>query len=205
LKKIGILGGSFNPVHLGHLILAQDAMEHFGLDKVLFIPCAQPPHRTQKYVVDSGHRVAMLKLALKDDPRMVLSSMEVERGGVSYTVDTLRRLKELDADAQYHFIIGGDTLTELHTWKDIYDVLGLCEMVTMHRPGSQSLPPPKDLKLADPWPERLLSHVFTGHLVDISSTDIRKRMQTGRSIRYFVPFAVEMYIVNHELYQSGEL
>ncbi|OGV46243.1 MAG: nicotinate (nicotinamide) nucleotide adenylyltransferase [Lentisphaerae bacterium GWF2_57_35] len=204
MKKIGIFGGSFNPVHLGHLILAQDALERFGLEKVIFIPCAQPPHKSCADMAAPEHRLAMLKLALKDDARMVASALEMERGGVSYTIDTLRRLKELDPEAQYYFIIGGDSLIELHTWKEIDELLGLCEVITLRRPGLQALPAADSLQLKAPWPEKLLSNVFTGHLVDISSTDIRRRVRSDRSIRYFVPFGVEMYIVNQELYRSGE-
>ncbi len=203
VEKIGILGGTFNPVHLGHLMMAQDAAEAFDLTGVLFVPCSIPPHKEALGVAPARDRIEMLRLAVRDDPRFDVEPLEIERGGVSYSVDTLRALKAKRPDADFHFVIGGDTLTELHTWREIEELLGLCRMVTMVRPGYDPTPEAASLRLPDPWPARLLKDVFGGHLVDVSSTDIRERAAQGRSIRYMTPREVELYIVNHELYRAN--
>lgn len=204
-ERIGILGGSFNPVHSGHLILAQDAMEQFGLERVLFVPASQPPHKPTLQLAPAADRLAMLRLALGDDTRFGLAEDEIQRGGVSYTVDTLRRLREQHRDASLFFIIGGDTLRELHTWKDIYTVLELAEIITVARPGSRlDGLDAEGLRLKDPWPKRLAANVATGHLVEISATDIRHRVARGLSIRYLVPQAVAGYIAAHGLYRNQE-
>ena len=197
--RIGIFGGSFNPVHTGHLVMAQDAVDHFGLHRVIWVPAAQPPHKlTLAPAVD---RVEMLRLALQEDARFEVSDEEVQRGGVSYTVDTVERLRERHAGAELYLIIGGDTLRELHTWKDIHRLLELCRIVTVARPGfSAESMDPDLLRLPGPWPRRLLGDVITGHLVEISASDIRQRIGRGQSIRYLVPQAVERYIHARGLY-----
>lgn len=201
--KVGIFGGSFNPVHLGHLVMAQDAMERFALDRVLFAPAHTPPHKRDVGIPDASHRLAMLKCAVEDNPAFGVLEDELERGGVSYTIDTVRRFRAAQPDCDVHFVIGGDTLPELHTWREIESLLGLCTFVTVARPGFDpaSLPPAR-LKLGADHAARLLRHVVTGHLCDISSTDIRARVASGRSIRYLVPPAVERYIAAHHLYRQ---
>jgi len=134
-QKLGILGGTFNPVHHGHLILAQDALEHFGLDRVLFIPSAQPPHKRSEKLATAEHRLAMLRAAIGDDPCFEVSTIELERQGPSYTIETIKALRATRPEAMLHFIIGTDSLLELHQWYQIGELLGLCEFVTMLRPG----------------------------------------------------------------------
>lgn len=205
-ERIGILGGSFNPVHNGHLILAQDALEQFGLNRVVFIPAAQPPHKPSLLLAEAAVRLEMLRRAVAGDARFSVSEEELQRGGVSYTVDTLRRLRDLYAGAGLFFIIGGDSLRELHTWKDIYTVLELAEIITVARPGFRTDDLNEStLRLRDPWPRRLASNVATGHLVEISSTDIRNRVARGQSIRYLVPAAVEQYIAATAVYRPQEM
>lgn len=204
-ERIGILGGSFNPVHTGHLILAQDALEQFGLHRVFFVPAAQPPHKPSPTLASCEDRLEMLRLAVDDDPRFDVSDLELRRGGVSYTVDTLRRLREECPGASLFFIIGGDTLRELHTWKDIYTVLSLCEIITVARPGFRVDDlDAASLRLDDPWPRKLAANVATGHLVEISATDIRARVARGHSIRYLVPAAVATYIQRRNIYGNQE-
>lgn len=203
-ERLGIFGGSFNPVHLGHLIVAQDALEIMGLQRVIFLPAAQPPHKLP-LLASATDRLEMLRLAVADDPRFEVSSDEIDRGGVSYTVDTLRRFRERYPDAALYFLIGGDSLLELHTWREIQTILQLAEIVTVGRPGV-----PLDainsetLRLPDPWPERLAANIVRGHRVEISSTDVRGRCARGRSIRYLVPLAVERYIAAHHVYSKQE-
>jgi len=201
-NRIGILGGTFNPVHLGHLALANSAIEAFNLSKVLFIPCSKPPHKTSKVLASARHRLAMLKLAIKGDPRFEISDVEIKRGGPSYTIDTITQLKRTSSDGvEYYFIIGADSLLELHTWKKVHKLLKLCKFVTFGRPGVNTHKlKRKDLKLDPPWPEKLLRHVDTGRLLNISSSDIRHRVAEGLSIRYLTPNAVAVYIADHNLY-----
>jgi nicotinate-nucleotide adenylyltransferase len=199
--KIGILGGTFNPIHIGHLILAQSAIEGFDLSKVLFVPCFQPPHKKSTALVAAKHRLAMIEAAIEGDLRFEVSDVEIGRGGISYAIDTIRQLHQLHPDSKLHFIIGSDTLTELYLWKNIYDLLKLCRFVTFGRPGrdARSLRP-EDLHLKPPWPEQLLQDCSDLRRIDVSSSDIRYRLAEGMSIRYLVPPPVEMYIAEHHLY-----
>lgn len=202
-QKLGILGGTFNPVHQGHLILAQDALEHFGLNRVLFIPCAQPPHKAPNSLAAAKHRLAMLRAAVADNPRFEISTIELERSGPSFTIETLKTLRETHPDTRFYFMIGTDSLLELHQWREISELLELCEFVTMLRPGFpvEHLAEER-LNLPPPWPARLLKNLFPGHAADISSTDIRRRVAAGCSIRYLVPDAVAGYIAAQGLYQA---
>ncbi|MBU0676645.1 MAG: nicotinate-nucleotide adenylyltransferase [Verrucomicrobia bacterium] len=200
-QRIGIFGGSFNPVHNGHLIIAQDALDHFELDQVLFIPSAVPPHKTNTELIDESHRVAMLERAIEGDPRFQVNAVELDRGGTSYSIDTVKALQAIYPGDELFFIIGGDSLLELHTWKDIDELISLCEFIILARPGSQIQDlDPEVLKLPAEAVGRLLGNIAMGHVVEISSSDVRMRVAEGLSIRYLVPDAVEMYIYEHRLY-----
>ena len=200
-NRIGILGGTFNPIHIGHLMLAQSALEAFDLSKVLFVPCAQPPHKEAAALAGASHRLAMVEAAIEGDLRFEASDIEIERGGVSYAIDTVRQLHQIYPAADLLFLIGSDTLPELHLWKDVYNLLRLCRFITVGRPGRGTGPfRTEDLHLDPPWPEKLLQDVSALRLVDVSSSDIRYRMAEGMSIRYLTPLAVEMYIAEHHLY-----
>jgi len=201
--RIGILGGSFNPVHMGHLILASDALERAELDRVLLVPCGIPPHKRTAELADSTHRVEMLTAAVADDQRLEVCTLEVERGGVSYTIDTVRELKRRLGRAELWLIMGTDCLYELHTWKAVYELLTECNLAVFARPGEDRLRPER-IRLQPPWPERLISGILRGHQVEISSSEIRRRVASGASIRYFVPPPVERYIREHGLYSKGD-
>lgn len=201
--RIGVFGGTFNPVHCGHLIMAQDALEEFELDQVLFVPSSIPPHKSHQNLAASEHRVAMLEEAIEGDVRFAVSRIEIERRGVSYTVETLRELRCRLPEGDFFFLIGSDTLPELHTWKEIDELLHICRFITMARPGFRADDVTRQfLNLPDPWPAKLAEQVTTGHQVDISSSDIRMRVAEGLSIRYLVPQGVEMYIYEHQLYRE---
>jgi len=199
--KVGILGGTFNPVHMGHLILAQCAFETFDLSKVLFIPCATPPHKVPSDLLQASHRTAMVEAAIEGDLRFEISDIEVKRRGISYAVDTVCRLQEIYQGAELYFIIGADTLLELHLWKNINQLLAMCKFATFGRPGFdiESICA-ENLQLGPAWAKRLLQNVTTGRMIDIASSDIRHGIAEGMSIRYLVPPAVEMYIAEHNLY-----
>ncbi|OQA28067.1 MAG: Nicotinate-nucleotide adenylyltransferase [Verrucomicrobia bacterium ADurb.Bin345] len=201
-RKIGILGGTFNPVHAGHMELARQAMRRFDLSGILFIPCAQPPHKAAPDLVADKHRLAMLREAIRREPRFSVSDMELKRGGVSYSIDTLHALRRRRPRDQYFFIIGADMLAELHLWKNIYELLGLCEFVTMVRPGTET--GRLRIPLKAPWPERLRANLFKGPLLDISSRNIRARVRRGWRIDHLVTAAVDRYIQRHSLYRKKE-
>lgn len=202
-QTVGILGGTFNPVHLGHLILAQRALETYDLEKVMLVPAASPPHKPTSNLLPAHHRLAMLELAAEGDPALEVCTIELERSGVSYAVDTVGSLCRRNPDTDIYFIIGADTLPELHLWKDIYDLLAMCTFVTFARPGfdlEQIMA--KGLHLDQPWQDRLLEHLTMGREIDISSSDIRHRVAEGLRIRYLVPDRVGMYIAEHHLYTA---
>lgn len=202
-RIVGALGGTFNPVHNGHLIVAQDAMEAFGFSKVLFVPCRIPPHKKKPSIVSPRHRLAMLQAALRGDSRFVLSDVDIMRKGVSYSVDTIRALCQREPDAEIQFIIGSDTLMELHQWKNVYDLLELCRFAIVERPGHElNTISREDLNLESSWAARLLGNSTRGHMTDISASDIRRRVAEGRSIRYLAPPPVEAYIAKHRLYRN---
>jgi len=201
-SRIGILGGTFNPVHIGHLILAQSALEAFDLEKVLFIPCGTPPHKETAGLIGAEHRLSMVEAALEGDFRFEALDIEIKRGGVSYAVETVAQLRERYRDADLLFIIGSDTLPELHLWKDIRTLLTLCRFACFLRPGFdvQSFLP-EDLRLEPALARTVLENLTAARQIDISSTEIRYRIAEGLNIRYLVPREVEMYIAEHRLYE----
>jgi nicotinate-nucleotide adenylyltransferase len=199
-RQIGILGGTFNPIHLGHLLIAQDAMEQFGLGRVKFIPSATPPHKKFEGNATAAQRLAMVRLAIRGNARFEVDDIELRRGGTSYSVDTLTSLRRRDPQAQFYFIIGADSLQELHRWREVGRLVRLCTFVTVLRPGFE----PRrlvDPKLDAATRRRLRQHVLRGHACDIASRDIRARVARGESIRYLVPDAVLQYINRHKLYR----
>jgi len=200
-KRVGILGGSFNPVHHGHLMLARDALEQFDLSEVRFVPCARPAHKRGDSLAATVHRLRMLELALAGEP-FTISSIELERTGISYAIDTVKHLAQYEPDVEWCWIIGSDTLKDLHTWYNLSELLQLCRFVTLSRPGFH--PEPADLRLPPLWHDRLLADVRVGHLMDISSSDIRERVASGRAIRFLAPDAVCDYIERNKLYLNQE-
>jgi len=186
------------------LILAQDALEVFDLATVLFVPCDQPPHKPAAGLVPAEHRVAMLEIALTGSLLFEVCDLEIRRGGTTYSIDTVRDLITRHPKDELVFIIGSDTLPELHLWKDARELLRLCRFVTMARPGFDlKAMTGKNLNLEPELAKALLANVAIGRQVDISSSDIRHRVAEGMSIRYLVPDAVDMYIAEHGLYSMG--
>lgn len=195
------MGGSFNPLHIGHLIMAQDAMERFELDRVVFIPCANPPHKPELVLISAVHRVAMLHLAVEDNPCFEVSDIEIRRGGISYTLDTMDALQVEYPGEKLYFIIGGDSLQDLHGWRNSVELVDRYDFISLVRPGVKVPETPEDLKVPAHSARRLLDHIVSVHQIDVSSSEIRRRVAEGQSIRYLVPTCVEMYIHEHGLYR----
>lgn len=190
--KLGIFGGTFNPIHLGHLLIAEDAAEAFQLDRVVFIPSAAPPHKRPRVLAPAADRLRMVKLAIQGNSRFTCSDIEVRRAGPSYSVETLRHLRSAMPQARFFFIIGADSLRELHRWKEAAELVKLCEFICLARPGQ---------RVARARLRGARIHKLTGHPADVSSTDIRRRAARGDTIRYLVPDAVRRYIERHRLYR----
>jgi nicotinate-nucleotide adenylyltransferase len=193
-NRIGILGGSFDPIHVGHLILAESACEAFSLDKVYFMPCADQPLKPDQVLAPGRVRKEMIQAAISDNPQLGLLDVELVRGGVSYTVDSLEELAVMFPDQDRYFLTGADKLHELHRWKDIGRIGALCRLGIFSRPGS-------DLVVPDNIPANLhISFAKDNRQFDVSSREIRLRVAEGRSIRYLVPGAVEEIIMKCHVY-----
>jgi nicotinate-nucleotide adenylyltransferase len=190
--RLGVLGGTFDPVHVGHLILAETARDEKSLDRVLFIPAGQPWRKSGRSIAPAEHRLAMLRLAIEGNGSFDVSSVEVDRGGPSYTADTLKELGGLFPGADFFFIMGEDALADLPNWRRPERIAELATLLVAGRGGAEAVTPP-GLDARIEW-----LHM---PVVQISATDIRERVRTGRSIRYLVPTMVEAYIQKHGLYR----
>lgn len=200
--KIGIMGGTFDPVHYGHLVTAEGARCEFGLDHVLFMPSGIPPHKTKKKVSSPEHRYMMTVLATLTNPHFEVSRIDIDREGISYTIDTLLILREqYGPTAELYFITGADAIFEIMNWKDADKLLKIAHFIAATRPGfSLEELPVKTQQWVDEHQDRF--HVLKVPAMAISSTDIRKRVRNGHSIRYLVPEPVDHYILRHGLYQD---
>lgn len=201
-RKIGILGGTFDPVHLAHLIIAEQAREWLELDKVFFIPAMIPPHKQSRSGASAKDRLEMVELAIAGNPTFEALDIELKRGGVSYTVDTLRTLAEQHPGDEFYLIMGADNLPDLPGWREPEAIIELAKVAVVRRPGSV-LPVLSDLSppFTDEQLRELSDRIIELPLMEISSTDIRKRIASRRSIRYFVPAAVDAFIAAHSLYR----
>ncbi|MBM4043652.1 MAG: nicotinate-nucleotide adenylyltransferase [Planctomycetes bacterium] len=202
-SKIGLFGGSFNPIHLGHLILAEAVRDQLALDKVIFIPAHCSPHKSQRLLAPAPDRARMVRLAIRGNPRFEFSDIELKRRGRSYTVETLRQLHAAyPPQTEFFFLIGADTIPELSEWREIGALAKLCQFVVVNRPGGKVAPTPKLVKaVGNRVARRILSTQVAIPPIGISSTDIRRRVQAGRSIAYLVPAPVGRYIAAHALYR----
>lgn len=199
--RIGVFGGTFDPLHLAHLRVAEEVAEKQRLDKVLFIPAARPPHRRAPQASPQD-RLAMVRLGVAGNPKFEVSDCEIKRPGISYTVDTLAALKQRHPRDHFFLLMGMDQLLELHAWHDVPRLLKLCRVVAFSRPG-QPLPEPGSVP--GPHGKPLPTRAFTVQSVsalEISATLIRRRAQRKESLRYLLPESVIRYLQKHQLYQA---
>ena len=191
--NIGIFGGTFNPPHIGHLIVIENVRDQLRFDKMLFIPSANPPHKNDPLLAPASTRLEMTRLAARDQREFEVSGIEVERGGTSYSIDTINALSDVYPGANMSLIIGVDNLMEFGSWKSPQDILAKADLVVMSRAG---------FSMNDVKNEFYRTAKFVNvPQIGISGTDIRRRVKLGRSIRYLVPAAVEEYIHRYGLYK----
>lgn len=191
MKKVGILGGTFNPPHIGHFIMANEVKQALKLDEVRFMPNAIPPHKSTSGATDA-QRVRMLELGIGNRVGYSIEMAELERGGVSYTFETMQSLVSNEAETIFYFIIGGDSIDTLHTWYRIDDLVKLVHFVGVRRPGTSA---------KSTYPVKLVASPE----VNLSSTILRQRFKKGESVAYLMPDTVETYIREEGLYGSSKL
>lgn len=223
MKRIGLFGGTFNPIHRGHLRIADEIREHFSLDCILFIPTGIPPHKEKSEIIDPAHRMEMVKLATAGYKDFAVSSIESERKGTAYSIDTVKALqKEMGAVAEFYFIVGLDAFLEIKTWKNADELLTLCNFIVITRPGHRfadlkgvDIPSLKKAASADlekldrgeisrlsiPLTERCSLFLERITPCDISSTELRKFIKEGKEVKNLLPQSVLSYIIEKRLYR----
>ncbi len=197
MQRIGIMGGTFNPIHTGHLIMAETAMENLRLDRVIFIPTNKPAYKSE--LAEAGHRLNMTNIACEYNPFFSVSDIDIKRGGSTYSVDTLKELKEMYPNAKLYFIIGGDSVLTLHKWKNAPKLFKMCSFAALGRQGLNTKAIEKEIKkLGEEYKGEI---IFTeAPAIDISSTKIREKIEAGKAFKYMIPQKVEEYIKEKELY-----
>ena len=197
--RVGVLGGTFDPVHLGHLAIAEEVRIKLDLDRVIFIPAGQPRLRADEYLTPASDRLRMVELATGDNPHFQVCGIEIQRSGPTYTVDTLVELgQRFGPDTSLYFIVGADILGQFHRWKDPEKVLDACHLVVVSRPGHRDDDWPEWFQGADSSKDKVTQLEIP--MVDISGTEIRRRASLGESVRHLVPDLVAEYIQDRKLY-----
>lgn len=199
MKRYGIMGGTFNPIHLAHLYIAYEAKEQLDLDTIIFMPAGNPPHKRKNSIIDSSFRLDMVKLAIEDYKDFIVSDYEIEKQGLSFTYETLKALKS--DDVQLYFIAGGDSLMDIEKWRNPDQVLQNCNFVVFNR-GQFSV---EELE----YQKRKLEEKYQANIIllnvaniDISSSMIRERLEEGKRVDFFLPDKVLKYIVDNRLYEG---
>ena len=218
MKKIGLFGGTFNPIHLGHLRSAEEIRESFELGQVIFIPASSPPHKDKGDILPASQRAPMVRLAIADNPRFAFSEVELRRPGKSYSVETITHFRQqFGPDTELYFILGLDAFLEINTWKEYAALFALCHFIVMTRPGFEKKFTPEHLPIEmakyfcyDSQRGRYAHHsgffVFPKEItaLDISSTQIRQNIREHHSVKYLLPEPVETFIYQNELYRTKE-
>ena len=197
--KTALYGGSFDPPHLGHLAVARQVLERFAVDRLVFLPASHSPLKDGTPAAADADRLEMLRLIAAGEPRFAVSDLELARGGVSYTVETLREWRRLNPGDDILFIAGMDSLLSLHAWREPLEIARLCTFVTFRRPGLP-LPSPSELHLPPDVAEKLVGQIVEGPLVDVSSSDVRDRASRGEPLAGLVPRPIAAYISAKGLY-----
>ena len=202
-RRIGILGGTFDPPHLGHLLIAETARVALDLETVMFLPAGEPWLKSGQRITPASHRLKMVQVAVADNPGFCVSDCEIRRSGATYTVDTLRELRfGFQADTELYFIVGSDVLDQFHRWKEPEAILELCRLAVIERPGG---PEWGIAALRENFSEALDAGAVVsvaGPRVDFSASELRRVLAAGQSTRYQIPVAVAKYIAEHELYRT---
>ena len=201
-SKVGIMGGTFNPVHNGHLLLAEQAREYCNLDEILFMPSGNSYMKEQGEIPDGDTRISMTALAIEDNPHFALSTIEVERKGPTYTCETLAELKKLHPETEYYFIVGADNLFSIETWWKPEEILAGCTLIVAARGDKEeSAIFNKAAELKEKYKARIL--LLPERRFDVSSTEIREKIKRGESVRYLLPDKVIAYIKKNRLYKEN--
>ena len=199
-SAIGLLGGTFDPIHYGHLMIASAALEEFQLSEVIFIPSAVPPHKLNQQITSAELRYEMTLIATLDNPQFTVSRVELERGGPSYTIDTIKSFQKTHQKDQLYFITGADAILDINSWRSQKELLAAVKFITISRPGYSLA------GLAKQFDPKYLEEILYLEVpkMEISSTEIRRRVQEKKSIRYYLPPAVQAYIEKKRLYRLKE-
>lgn len=211
--RLGLIGGTFDPIHNGHLRAAEELWEDFGLDQVMIIPAFIPPHKEDHPISPFERRYEMCRLAVNDNPKIIISDLEATRGGKSYSIDTITELRQRRPDDRLFFILGKDAFLDIPTWQDFKNLFTLTDFIVIARPGYPRDQVEETLALVSPdfrpdprggrylHPTNRVVHFWETTLLDISSTRLRQYIREGKSIKYLVPPKVEDYIYAAGLYQ----
>lgn len=216
MKKIGLFGGTFNPIHLGHLRSAEEICESFALDRVIFIPASYPPHKDKGDILPASLRGEMVRLAIADNPRFAFSEVELQRPGKSYSVETIAHFRQqYGPETELYFILGLDAFLEINTWKEYAALFALCHFIVMTRPGFEKNFTPEHLPVEmtkdfcyDAQKDGYAHHsgffIFPKEItaLDISSTKIRENIRKRRTVKYLLPESVEAFVYQHNLYRA---
>jgi nicotinate-nucleotide adenylyltransferase len=206
MKSIAIFGGTFNPIHYGHLAIAEEIRGKFNLDKIIFVPTFISPHKDSAELADARQRTIMTYLATVSNPCFEVSTVEVDRGGKSYTIDTIKHFRQVYGEKdQLYFILGADMLMEVSSWKNVEELLKICRFIAVPRPGydiqkifDQYFLASSNFTMAADLLENIIIENIA--MLDISASDIRRRVREWKSIKYMLPEPVEQYIHNQQLY-----
>jgi nicotinate-nucleotide adenylyltransferase len=198
MRRIGVFGGTFDPPHVGHLVIAEHAVTQLGLDRVLFVPAGVPPHKRDRAIAKASHRLAMTRRAVRGNRSFEVSTIEVRRRGASYTIETLRAIAAEHRGARLYLVIGEDSLRDFHTWHEPEAILELATLAVAPRP----LDPNARRRAPRSRTRRGIVRIDSPRL-EISSSSIRERIRRGRTVRYLVPDAIAAYIVRHRLYRGA--
>jgi len=193
-EQLGVMGGTFNPIHHGHLIAARSAFEQLHLDRLLLMPNARSPLRMDEDLVDSLDRLEMVRLAVEQEPGLEACGLETRREGASFLIETLDDLQKRHPDAQVTFLMGVDSLETFDRWKEVERIVEIAKIVVLPRPGSEAIAALAALEARAPRLKGKVQYLQDGPQIEISATDIRERLKAGQSIRYLVPEAVEVYL-----------